>query len=1752
MPARRRVAAYVGAGVAIGLLLVVLGVLLLSQTDWGRERIRAVISEQLDRATAGRVEIGRVEGNLLRRIRLVDVTIVDEQERPFLRADTIETRFSLGGLLRQRIELADLRLVRPIIVLDQPPGQEWNYVRIFRLAPQAPERQGWGERVDLHDVEVVNGRVTVRTAWRPPDDVPPQDRERAIEKALAGETRENVVRVPGGYQNVMDFRQLNALLPRIVVAHPDSAGIPIEVARFSGTVQPFAPPAGEVRDLAGRFDLVRDSLHFRNVRAVLPESRLTAAGTYALGSGELVMEMHGRPLAFPDLRWLHPPLPEEGGGTMDLRVERRPLATRLIATDIDARVRDATIEGRLDVTVGDTLRLGPTDLRFARVETRLLERFVPGVEFPRAGELTGRFAARGLPTALQVDGDVRFTDAAGGGTSRILAAGELGVEPETRFRNLRLRFQPLQTTLARAVVPDLPVTGSIEGHATLTGRLGGLLQIDSDLALRDTRTGVSRIRAVGGVDRRGERLRLRDMRVRMDPLRADLLRSQLAQLPRGSLLIGQARLDGEPQRRLQVDGDVALHDPASGISRFGATGGVVLQDELRFDDLAVRMHAVQVDLLRSEFPDLPAGGLLRGTVRVDGSPAGMLQLAGTVRHEDERLGTSVVGLDGGIALQEPLRFRELELELEPLSMRLVRAFAPEMTLGGTLSGRATLDGSPADRIAVRGDLVHVEQGQRSRVSGRGTVVTGARGSATIDVELQPLSLVTVGRLAPAAGLRGSVRGQLTASGNLDALRVDTDLQVAGGGALRAAGTLDLAADQPGYDLDLRMSGFDLAAVTWRSPAVTALTGTARASGRGLEPATMRAEIAADLTGSAIDGVGADFVRLRLQTERGHAVIDSSVIRLGSAEAVLDGTFGLTAGRHGELAYRVTVDSLHTLAPWLPGADTAVAAPRLVALGEPADTVRDGVSTSILVADAVLGADSALVAAAEAEPPPVPTDSLAGRLEAEGTLRGNIEAFDVEGRARVDSLAYRGTLIGRGAGEYAVSGARTPTPDVTITAGAAEVVAGGLAFDTVAVNARYHGARYGDGSITAVALNGDDTEYRLDAEFTLALERNEIRVAEALLRLDTVTWQTARPGAVRWGGDGVEIADLELVSDDGGRIFAAGRLTAEGTSDLRLVVESLEIAQLAALLQSDVEATGLLDLQAEVEGTLRSPLMQGTAVLRQVTVNGNDAPEVRAEFTYADRELSADAELMEEGRLLATADARLPVDLALTGDVRQRLLAGELAVDIRADSIPIEAIPQLSEHVRDARGRVAGAVSIRGTFESPILDGSVDLALGAVEVVPLGVAFDDITGRLSLAGTTLTIDTLAGYSVGAVRVTGQVDLASLTEPVFDLAVHADNARVVDLERARMRVDAELTITGPLSGVVVAGNAHARSGMIRVPTLDELGSGAVVNLDDPATYELADTVFRADRDRLFPRSRTLQNLSVDVGLTIDRDVWLRSVEANVEIYTPPEVGPLRIVMDGGESRLTLIGTINTDRGEYEFMSRRFALTRGAVTFAGEPELNPFLQVAAEHEVRMPGRDAFQLRVVIGGTLQDFSLTLESTSQPPISQTDLLSYLAFGRDASSLLFAQGSALSGRGAGTGALVGNVAGIATQQLAAVAVEAVVNEIEQEAMRELRLDVFRITPAPLPPEMFTGGYADVLRGTEIEAGRYISPRLFFAAQARAGLNRPGVRMEYRLPSGFQWLASWQPRFLPREPTLTEQDVRRSSVFGAFLLREWRF
>jgi hypothetical protein len=407
--------------------------------------------------------------------------------------------------------------------------------------------------------------------------------------------------------------------------------------------------------------------------------------------------------------------------------------------------------------------------------------------------------------------------------------------------------------------------------------------------------------------------------------------------------------------------------------------------------------------------------------------------------------------------------------------------------------------------------------------------------------------------------------------------------------------------------------------------------------------------------------------------------------------------------------------------------------------------------------------------------------------------------------------------------------------------------------------------------------------------------------------------------------------------------------------------------------------------------------------------------------------------------------------------------------------------------------------------------------------------------------------MATSGAGLVRVTGSVGLASLVNPQLDLTIKADDAVLLADERGDVSGTVLLYAVGPLDELSVTGEIHVTNGVIDAPEPQDMKRAT--RLDDPQLAGVYASL--GIPDALRPRSPFLENTPLDVWVWIQRDTWLRNTVMNVEIYTPADADALHVTIDPNTLEFVLEGAINSDRGDYTFAGREFKLSTGSVTFLPEQGKDPILQLSARHEVPRRGREALTILIAISGTLSAPRLTLSSNVEPPIPESDLLSYVAFGRESSQLLTGEGSGV------VGDALGGLGMLAEQQLGALGLgaltQAFFSNIEAEGM-QAGLDVFRLRPTALPDELnFAGYFKNLARTVDVEAGEYLTPQLFVAVQGPIGAGAlPGARVEYLTQRGFSWITTWEPRFLPIAPTLEDVTADRTRVFGSIFQWSRRF
>lgn len=1394
----------------------------------------------------------------------------------------------------------------------------------------------------------------------------------------------------------------------------------------------------------------------------------------------------------------------------------------------------------LPVKIDSTLGFGDW-IRFERVEV-VDGRFLVRRPWEPKDSLTGH------------ERDAKIAHTLAGGSRTNVVAVEGGFQQITDFRSIYGRFPLIllkdpEIKDKRFVIDSLRMLAAPFNPPVLEVRnLAGEILFNGDsLWFTDTRilARASRVKGSGAFNFDSKDLTLR---LRGEPIGAVDLQWIYPRIPAD----GEGTLDFALMWRGDVDTYTATNANVrlSGARADGDFGLTLGPDSLYFHDTDMRFAGVETRLIQQFVPaaDFPRHGAFGGRAALNGSFNALALNADVTFDESGAAGRSRVTAVGGVGVANGVfRANDLRLGFDRFHLDLLTVAREDLPVFGTLSGKATVGGSTATRMNVTADIAHDMDGAVSRIAGRGAIRMGGRMWIDIDAEARPIALAAVGKFVPKLGLQNFASGPITVSGTLDDLRLRSRLRTTDGGVLAVESWFDLQGEKR-YDVALGAQLFNANLVLARAPA-TSLTARAAVKGTGFDPATLRATASADiLETSTISDLGFDSASVRLQIAEGLVRVDTMRIRAPAGDVDAEGTIAIAGQLAGELNYRVALDSLTLLNRWLGGDTTGVVEPRparrakIIAAAR-ADSAALADSTE--VERAVTGRSAPKLVVNDT-PTVVRRDSISGALFMAGTVRGTAKNLNVTGRAGAENLVARGYTLRRGQFEYTLTGIRSPSPSYVLAARMDTATAAGFQLDSVEARIAY---RSPNGEIDVLVHQHENQTFRVQAGFALHTEHNELHLAHTTLDIDTTRWQSGQPGTIQWGANGLTFRTIELRSQPHGRIYVDGRLPARGDADLQLEVTNLDIGSVTTLLQSDLNLDGRVSLEGRLRGTRASPRFEGAFGAVEGKYGRAVIPDLHSTLVYANRKLDLKAVLGRDGGApLATVNGSIPVNLALTSVSGGRWLDQPMNVELVADSLPIDIISEITGAVQDVSGRAIGFVTIRGTGKDPRIAGAIGLERGYARIPALGVIVRNIAGNVRMRESALVIDSLVGYAGGPVRITGGLDVSSWTAPEFDLRLLATNARMLDSERGRLRADATLTMEGPYDAAYVTGDVHIRNGVIYIPESD---GKSVIGTDDPAIFSVLDTSVVTDQD-LFPgESPLLDNLRMDVSLAVSRDTWVRSKEANVEVYT---TDPISVHVDRrADAGIVLDGAVNTDRGQYTFLSRRFEIRRGSATFIGGPELNPTLQVTGELPVRgLPSKEAFTLRVIIGGTLDNMKLSLESDAQPPLNQTELLSYLAFGDASGSILPQQGSALAAGSGGTQA--GSVGTLAVRKYTSMALGMVVDELEGTTAQRIGADVFNIAPTDIPTELSAKNAEGFLSGTEVEAGWYVDRNTYLGVQKTLSFGTyPGVLLQRRLGKGYFAESTLDSRYLLREPTLrVRTDARPVTVFGLFLGREWRF
>jgi translocation and assembly module TamB len=977
-------------------------------------------------------------------------------------------------------------------------------------------------------------------------------------------------------------------------------------------------------------------------------------------------------------------------------------------------------------------------------------------------------------------------------------------------------------------------------------------------------------------------------------------------------------------------------------------------------DMSVRLAELDLDAVRPYLDTLPFAGTVTGRLAGSGFLTALdvsLEWAFRDAAVPENPLSTIAGEGGvGASRDSGLVFSNFGVRQSDIDLRTVRRIAPAVILPGRLIAVGSLNG-PLRNVTFNGTAQHQDLDRPPSVL-EGTVHLDTRfetlGLST-DVALDPLSFEGIRRAFPALKSQGDLRGRFQSRGNLAALLVDASLagQV---GTIEARGTMTVQPPRWGAeDLLLRFSGLNLQALTGRK-IPTSLNGELAITGRSDTVDAPDGELQLSLSSSRIREFTLDSVHTI-------AGVHDSLIRLDTAYAVWkgarvggSGTLGWTSPHAGTMAFTLAADSLIAFDSLL-----------LATTGQTRDT------------------------APESRP-------LGGTAHATVQLAGSLDTLVMSGDARLQGLEWQRISSPEITGAFSWIGGKRP--QLTASIGSDSVVAQNWVFHQLGAQAR----GWAD-SLEWIAGTGIGPESRVDAAGRW-WRRGQTQVAlfdSLVIGFPVHRYRLDESFAVTLSDSAPSVSPLTLRAMDGsGALQLGGKVPGSSEGSLAVRLLGLDMHDVYGFLQRDTTGVdGEIGLDLRLGGTAETPTIRGTVSLNAARFGDFQAPFIQGVVDYAAQKLEANLLLWRTGENVLEVETQLPLDLGFRG-VKQRQVEGPLVVRARGDSVDLAILEALTPAVNQVRGTLSADVNVSGTWKAPQFAGGVQIRDGALTLPGLGVRYDGLHGKASFKGDSLVLDDVSLRSGGSLAVGGSVLLEDLSRPVLDLAFRAQDFRALDVRNfLTLSATGGLRLQGPLFRSHLTGDLTANTGVLYFA---DLVSKRIIDLEDPTIADLVDTtLLRRENLGAKFQNRFLDSLTIqDLRVVLGSDVWLRSAEANIQL--------------GGEVRLSKAaktyspsGTLDALRGTYTLkigpVTRDFTVERGSVRYFGD--LNAALDIQARHAVRAVRGEEVPVIAKITGTLYAPKVSLESTFNPPISETDLVSYLVTGYPANEAADLQANAL-------------------------------------------------------------------------------------------------------------------------------------------------
>ncbi len=288
------------------------------------------------------------------------------------------------------------------------------------------------------------------------------------------------------------------------------------------------------------------------------------------------------------------------------------------------------------------------------------------------------------------------------------------------------------------------------------------------------------------------------------------------------------------------------------------------------------------------------------------------------------------------------------------------------------------------------------------------------------------------------------------------------------------------------------------------------------------------------------------------------------------------------------------------------------------------------------------------------------------------------------------------------------------------------------------------------------------------------------------------------------------------------------------------------------------------------------------------------------------------------------------------------------------------------------GIVTAEVRVTGNHAAPVIVGTGRLEGGTLSFLGYAQQFEALKAEAVLSREKIVFEHFEGRSGGGyIDGWGEVPLRMDAGQRMYFSVDFFDMRYPYPEDVRPVVQGHVELFGPVDGLMATGEVEVQSARY---TKNLYPERALLDF----RRRLADVSAR--------REETDFRVSLDIDVIADRTIRIRN-----NLVDASAGGDFKVQGDSG--KVIILGSFDVYEGTVEFYGNKYELERVILDFQDPRRNNPRLDARAE-----AAKGPYKVTVIVSGTLE--KPVVDFSSDPPLSQTDIVSLLSFGVTTRTLL--------------------------------------------------------------------------------------------------------------------------------------------------------